>query len=478
MKTATTWTTTALLALLLAGCTGANAPAPDSHAAGEEAQAPTNRVDIPQAVRQNLGITFVKVEGRRVEQTLRVPGRFEYLPTARREYRTMLPGRVELLLEQYARVETGTPLYEIDAPAWRELQQGLTDAGAAIDRLTTRLASYAPLRAAHHNHERQLERVITLRRERIEQLEALAQAGGGRAAELSDARGALATAEADLAEVLETEAELEADEAETRAELAAAQSNRSLLLDGAASLAGLPRDQLLEPVETDAGTHPRWRTLATITVRAAEPGVVEALGLTNGAWASEEAAVVTVVRPDRLRFRATGLQSDLGMLRDGLPARVVPPTPTRAAGALDMADTMPGTITLGLHADPDQRTLDILVTPEALAPWARAGVSAHLEVITDTTAQPVLAIPTAAVQRDGLVSVFFRRDPEDPNKAIRVEADLGLDDGRWTAVHSGLRLGDEVVLDGAFQLMLATASSGPAKGGHFHADGTFHEGED
>ncbi|MEY2712060.1 MAG: hypothetical protein RL005_282, partial [Planctomycetota bacterium] len=44
-------------------------------------------------------------------------------------------------------------------------------------------------------------------------------------------------------------------------------------------------------------------------------------------------------------------------------------------------------------------------------------------------------------------------------------------------VRSGVREGDEVVLEGAYQLMLATSGSAP-RGGHFHADGTFHEGED
>ena len=56
-----------------------------------------------------------------------------------------------------------------------------------------------------------------------------------------------------------------------------------------------------------------------------------------------------------------------------------------------------------------------------------------------------------------------------------MEADLGLNDGRWVAVLSGLTDGDEVVLDGGFQLMLATSGS-IQKGGHFHSDGTFHEG--
>jgi hypothetical protein len=39
-----------------------------------------------------------------------------------------------------------------------------------------------------------------------------------------------------------------------------------------------------------------------------------------------------------------------------------------------------------------------------------------------------------------------------------------------------VREGDEIVVGGNYQLMLATSGSAP-KGGHFHSDGTFHEGE-
>ena len=71
--------------------------------------------------------------------------------------------------------------------------------------------------------------------------------------------------------------------------------------------------------------------------------------------------------------------------------------------------------------------------------------------------------------------MFFKRDPSNGNKAIRVEADLGVDDGRWIEVKSEVGPNDEVVLNGAYELKLATAMSGTSqKGGHFHADGTFH----
>ena len=77
-----------------------------------------------------------------------------------------------------------------------------------------------------------------------------------------------------------------------------------------------------------------------------------------------------------------------------------------------------------------------------------------------------------------MTHVFFRRDPSDPNRAIRVEADLGTDDGRWIAINSGLALGDEVVVDGAYELNLASETGGMNRqGGHFHADGTWHAEE-
>ena len=137
---------------------------------------------------------------------------------------------------------------------------------------------------------------------------------------------------------------------------------------------------------------------------------------------------------------------------------------------------MHGTLQLGLAGDANGRTIDLYVTPKSLSSWARPGVSAQLEIITDSTMAKELSIPLASVQQDGLTPILFRRAPDNPNDAIRMEADLGVHDGRWVAVLSGLADGDEVVLDGGFQLMLATSGS-IQQGGHFHADGTFHEGE-
>ena len=470
-------TTLCLLLMLAPGLMpGCDRPAADDPAAAameEPPPLPSNRVAVPTAVRTNLGISFATVEARRVERTLRVPGRFEYAPTARREYRTMVPGRVELLVDQYDRVEAGTPLYRIESPTWRDMQAALAEVDSDIVRYTARLASFLPLREAHRRHEQQLEEVIFNRREQVAQLEQVVDAGGGRRGELITAHGAVAIAEAELAEVLEKEAELAADEAEIAAQLAAARTRRTIQLEAMASVLRVDAEPLAAPAEGDADATPRWRTIDRITVRAEEPGVIESLGLTNGAWADEKTTVIHALRPERIRFHAEVLQSDLGAIRDGLPARIVPPAPTATGRAIPLQDAMDATIALGFAADADRRTLDVRASVDDPADWARAGVAAYLEILTDPDARPSLAIPLAAVQRDGLIPVIFRRDPAKPDEVIRIEADLGADDGRWIAINSGVRLGDQIVLDGSFQLMLATTGTIQA-GGHFHADGTFH----
>ncbi len=407
---------------------------------------PTNRVDIPPSVRRNLGITFAKVETRNVAQTLRVPGRFELSPTARREYRTPLAGRVEVLVSQYQSVEPGTPLYRVDSAAWRDLHEQITAVEARVD-------SMGPLREAHRRHEQSLAEKVALWQERLKQLEELRVAGGGSAAQFTEARATLNATQAELADVMEKDAELQAQQKQAEAELRSLRSRHGLLV-----LSGNCGDPH-EGLEAGSG----------YLVCAVARGVVESLGITPGGLAEENGHIVTVVQPEHVRFRARGLQSDLGRLRDGLPATIVPPQ----GGSMSAQEAMRGTLQIGLTADADERTIDLVVVPRVRASWARAGVSAHLEV-TLAGGDEELAIPLSAVVRDGTQAIIFRRDPSNPDKVIRMDADLGVSDGRWVVIASGVKEGDEVVVGGNFQLMLATSGTAQ-KGGHFHSDGTFHE---
>jgi len=439
--------------------------------AAASAPAPTDRVDIPATVRSNLGITFAKVEARHVARSIRVPGRFELAPEARREYRTMLGGRVELHVAQYDVVVAGQPLFTLDSPQWRELQERLNETESLMLQAKGRVDTIAPLMAAHERHHAELQKAVEIWSERVEQLEETRDSGVITAEEFAQARAVTATTRAELAEVLEKEAELQARKIEVEAQLNGARERFELLMANAATVLGVPAADLRAADPDSPQGHPRWREISVVAVHAATPGVVEAVELTNGAWASETSLVMTTVQPDRFRFRAMGLQSDLPRLNGAAVANIAPPE----SPGLDIGDSVGATLTIGLEAHPDERTISLIARPLEKRPWMRPGVSAFLEVVTDSSGGKVLAIPRSAIVKDGITHVYFRRDPQDANRAIRVEADMGVDDGRWVSINSGLALGDEVVLEGAYELKLATAQSGAMqKGGHFHADGSFH----
>jgi len=458
---------TLLTLLALQGCSDKTTDTPEVPTESTHSATPSNRVAIPQVVRSNLGITFTTVERRKLQDTLRAPGKFEYLPSAKREYRTMVSGKIDLLVSQFDSVEEGTPLYRIDSPQWREMQQTIAGYISKVQQLEAKMEMFHPLFLAHEQHEYSVKLNVTMWDERIKKLESIRDAGGGKSSESTAARAAYATARAELADLREKDAQLEASYAETVAALRAAKTTVEFALASASSMLNTP---------IPSNNPEWWKDIKQIVVKATNDGVVEVMNVTNGSWIDSQMNVLTVVQPDKLRFHASGLQSDLGVLRNGLQVNIVPPTPTSAGNAVDLQNTMHGTLQLGLAGDATDRTIDLYVTPTTLSSWARPGVTAQLEIITESTNIPELSIPLAAVQQDGLIPIIFRRAPDNPNEAIRMEADLGMNDGRWVAVLSGLVDGDEVVLDGGFQLMLATTGS-IQKGGHFHSDGTFHEGE-
>jgi hypothetical protein len=419
-----------LAAMIVASASCDSGKKTDEAAAMEEGEAATNRIDIPATVRSNIGITFAKVERRQVADTLRVPGSFELKPLAKHEYRLLLPGHVRFEIDQFAEVKPGTLLYRFQSPKWLELQS----------RIDQAVAGYEQAKLKH---------------------------------DALDARlAALAKADFKRAD-LETEASvLHAELSGRKAELDAALTTATNIINAHGPKENaLSTEDLLALVQINGNQVPRYRSIGWIDAKAIEPGIVESLAITDGSFVDETTLVMTTIDPTQVRFRALGLQSDLAKLRQAPAARIVP----HQSGGGNLNDSVPANLTLGLDADPNQRTIPLYANPQESRPWSRPGVSAFLEVVTASTGGPVLAIPRSAVVKDGITHVFFKRDPLNPNKAIRVEADLGLDDGRWVEVKSDLGPNDEVVLQGAYELKLASAQSGTSqKGGHFHADGTYH----
>ena len=447
------------VALFAAACAPAaeSGPGPavdDDH--DEAAESAPNLIEVPATVRSNLGITFATVEARRVEQTLRIPGAIELRPLARREYRMALPGRIELLVDQNDPVEQDQPLFRFQSPSWPELLHEIINGEQAIEAA---LAEIEVSEAKGGEARKKLE----LMRER---LDALTEA------EFRDAG-----LEAEAAELQASLPRLEAELKLARTRLANARLTREHALHRASTAANIPEEELEQPVPGGDPRVPAYRTIDWIEVRAAAPGIVEALAVTDGAFVEPPAMVLSVVDPEQVRFRGLALQGDLPALLDVTEATIVLPREGGSgAHAAGFGAGVSATMSFGLEAHPQERTLTVLARPTELARWIRPGTAAFLEVVVDDTATPVLAIPRSAVVQDGLEHVFFRRDPSDPDHVLRVEADLGVSDGWWIEVQSGLMRGDEVVLDGAYELKLAFDQRGASgqQGTHVHADGTVH----
>ena len=72
--------------------------------------------------------------------------------------------------------------------------------------------------------------------------------------------------------------------------------------------------------------------------------------------------------------------------------------------------------------------------------------------------------------------IVFRRDHASPEYVIRTPVAIGRRTQDTVEVLSGVGAGDELVRDGIHQLK-QTGVGRPSAKGHFHADGTWHEGD-
>ena len=404
--------------LLLAAC-GGEVPTVKPKAEEPSSQ-PSNRIATPSAVRRNLGITFAKAEYRAVTATIAVPGHFIPQPLADVQYAAPEAGRVRMKVSPLQTVAAGDLLLELDTPAWPALQQELHAAGADA------------LHAAA----------------------SLAEAQARRDAAGSAGDGAIFAATVRSAE----------------ADAAAAASRQQQLLLQAANLSGISVQELT--AVTDGS--PAWTRLERIPLRAQAPGTVREVSVADGAWVDAGAELLHIIDATKLVFRGQALQSDLfDRLREGQKARIRVP---EGSGHGRRVAPLEGTVRLGVSGDAGKRVVDVFIDL-ATAGWARPDLAAIAEIGVAGGGEEV-AVPRRAIIQDGLKHVFFRRDPKDPDTVIRTEADLGATDGSYIAIRSGLGDGEEVVIDGVYQLKLASSTSGQStKAGHFHSDGTWHDGD-
>jgi cobalt-zinc-cadmium efflux system membrane fusion protein len=218
----------------------------------------------------------------------------------------------------------------------------------------------------------------------------------------------------------------------------------------------------LQGAERRAGSY-RQGGSGGIAIRAPISGTVAEVTAAPGGFVNEGALLLRIADASRLWLEVRVAESDLG--RIGQPAgasfSVDGFDQTFEVSAKDGARL----VGFGNVIDPVSRTAPLVFefpNPDARL---RIGMAVRASVYSGQAAA-VLAVPFAAVVDDGGQSVVYVQRGGEAFERRAVQ--LGLRDGDWVQVRSGVTAGERVVSKGAYQVRLAATAPAAMGEGHVH----------
>ena len=158
-------------------CDGGHASAAESACSHSEA-GEAGAIELSESARTLLGISFVTAAKRPVTGTVRFPGRFEWMPGARRVYGAAVSGAVEVRVRPPQQVKAGDVLFTVRSPEWvakkgevNEAEAALALAKAEAEALRRRLAQLKAAATRNAELEQQLavKEAEAVRAERLRQ---------------------------------------------------------------------------------------------------------------------------------------------------------------------------------------------------------------------------------------------------------------------------------------------------------------------
>ncbi|MEB3178109.1 MAG: efflux RND transporter periplasmic adaptor subunit [Nostocaceae cyanobacterium] len=168
--------------------------------------------------------------------------------------------------------------------------------------------------------------------------------------------------------------------------------------------------------------------------------------------------LMTIVNDSRVFATANIYEKDLDKVKNGQRVRVkVASLPNR---------TFAGRITLiGTAVQGETRVVPVQAELSNYSGELKTGMFAELEVITDKTAAPILAIPTSAVvDANGKKLVYVQNG----NAFESVEVTIGETSGDMVEVKTGLFAGDLIVIQRSPQLYAQSLRGGSGEKEHDH----------
>ena len=199
----------------------------------------------------------------------------------------------------------------------------------------------------------------------------------------------------------------------------------------------------------------------TLSVKSPVAGTLSQWSMPNGAWCEMGDQILQLTPQAPLRFKALLPPAEAQQLTHGMTVHY---------GAQQ------GSLRIGLTSESGLTPLYVsfATPPEDAMDGRYAVMECHLH----SSETPVTAIPKQAIVRIGVQPTVFIRDPHHPNRFVACSVTLGIAHQGWVAI-AGLPCGTkEVVTQGQYELKLALPSANPQEPvGHYHADGSFHQGE-
>ena len=199
-----------------------------------------------------------------------------------------------------------------------------------------------------------------------------------------------------------------------------------------------------------------------IPIRAPIAGVIGDIKVKPGSPVTDGQALFHIINTNRLWLEARIPESELG--------RIIKPSGAWFSidgyeHSFEIADGKNGkVVAFGGVVDATTRTVPLILefaNPDA---QLRIGMAARVHVRGARTVD-VIAVPYSAVIDDaGQTTVFVQQGGESFERRI---VRLGVREGDWVAVRSGVKVGERVVSRGAYLVKLAATA--PATAGHGHA---------
>ena len=200
-----------------------------------------------------------------------------------------------------------------------------------------------------------------------------------------------------------------------------------------------------------------------IAIRAPISGTVAAVSAAPGGYVNEGQALFHIADASRLWLEVRVAESDLGRIGEPSGAAFSVDGFAQAFEVSDKAGAR--MVGFGNVIDPVSRTAPLVFEFANPDRRLRIGMAVRASVYSGK-AVDAMAVPFAAVVDDGGQSVVYVQRGGEAFERRAVQ--LGVRDGDWVELRSGVAAGERVVSKGAYQVRLAATAPAAMGEGHAH----------